>query len=214
MNWLVINFKTYSESTGKDAVRLAKQAGKDKRIILAVQPTDIYRVKQESPLTLYAQHVDPVEPDRNTGYIPPKAVIEAGAKGTLLNHAERRLSFNDIVNAVETCRQYKLKTMVCAPNISQAKRLIDVQPDFIAYEDPELIGTGKSVSTLQPDLIRKFAGMLNGTGIIPLCGAGISTTEDVQAAIELGTKGVLVASAIVKAQNPKKVIEDFLEALG
>jgi triosephosphate isomerase len=46
-----------------------------------------------------------------------------------------------------------------------------------------------------------------------LCGAGITNGNDVKKAIELGTYGVLVASGVVKAENPKKVLIDFAEAL-
>jgi len=47
-----------------------------------------------------------------------------------------------------------------------------------------------------------------------LCGAGISTGDDVAKAIELGTEGVLLASAYVKAKDPKKILflSDMAEA--
>lgn len=48
--------------------------------------------------------------------------------------------------------------------------------------------------------------------MIILTGAGISSAEDVEAAIKLGTAGVLVASAIMKAKDPAKVIRDMAEA--
>ena len=46
-----------------------------------------------------------------------------------------------------------------------------------------------------------------------LCGAGITSGEDVKKALELGTKGILVASGVVKAKNPRKVLEEFAEAI-
>jgi triosephosphate isomerase len=46
-----------------------------------------------------------------------------------------------------------------------------------------------------------------------LCGAGITNKEDVKKALELGTVGVLVASGIVKAENPKKVLIEFAESI-
>ncbi|MGB9134788.1 MAG: triose-phosphate isomerase [Candidatus Bathyarchaeia archaeon] len=45
-----------------------------------------------------------------------------------------------------------------------------------------------------------------------LCGAGITQGDDVAAALRLGTKGVLVASGIVKAKEPYKVLLDFARA--
>jgi triosephosphate isomerase len=46
-----------------------------------------------------------------------------------------------------------------------------------------------------------------------LCGAGITNGEDVAAAIRLGTEGVLVASGIVKAKDPHKVMLEFAQAM-
>jgi triosephosphate isomerase len=46
-----------------------------------------------------------------------------------------------------------------------------------------------------------------------LCGAGITTGKDVTAALKLGTKGVLLASGIVKAKEPYKVLSEMAEAL-
>jgi len=46
--------------------------------------------------------------------------------------------------------------------------------------------------------------------IVPLCGAGISNKEDVEAAKKLGVKGVLVASAIVKAENQREALLNLI----
>ncbi|HEX7468426.1 MAG TPA: triose-phosphate isomerase, partial [Methanobacterium sp.] len=43
-----------------------------------------------------------------------------------------------------------------------------------------------------------------------LCGAGISTGEDMQAALDLGTEGVLLASGIILADDPKKALLDLV----
>jgi triosephosphate isomerase len=43
-----------------------------------------------------------------------------------------------------------------------------------------------------------------------LCGAGISKGEDLRAALDLGSKGVLLASGIVKAKDPKAALEDLI----
>jgi len=46
-----------------------------------------------------------------------------------------------------------------------------------------------------------------------LCGAGITTGEDVYAALKLGAEGVLVASGVVKAPRPEDVLMDFCKAV-
>ena len=43
-----------------------------------------------------------------------------------------------------------------------------------------------------------------------LCGAGISKGEDLRAALDLGSQGVLLASGIVKASDPKAALEDLI----
>ena len=46
-----------------------------------------------------------------------------------------------------------------------------------------------------------------------LCGAGISSAEDVRLAVELGSAGVLVASGIVKADNRAAAVDSFARAM-
>jgi len=46
-----------------------------------------------------------------------------------------------------------------------------------------------------------------------LCGAGVKTGEDVKKALELGTEGVLLASGVVKAENPEKVLRDLISGI-
>ena len=92
-----------------------------------------------------------------------------------------------------------------------ARKVAKMKPDFIAFEVPELIGTGKPISKERPESVKEFVGAVKEVSkhTVPLCGAGISTGEDVRAALGLGTEGVLVASAVVKAENPKTVLENF-----
>ena len=46
-----------------------------------------------------------------------------------------------------------------------------------------------------------------------LTGAGITTGEDVKKAIELGTCGVLLASGVTKAKDPKAVLIDLVSGV-
>jgi triosephosphate isomerase len=48
-----------------------------------------------------------------------------------------------------------------------------------------------------------------GDGVHVLCGAGVTTGDDVAAALRLGADGILVASGIVKAKDPEAVLKDF-----
>ena len=88
-------------------------------------------------------------------------------------------------------------------------------PDFIAVEPPELIGTGIPVSKAKPEIVSGSVKAVQevNSSVQVLCGAGITTGEDVAKAVELGTVGVLVASGIVRAKDQRAAIEDMVRAL-
>ena len=106
-------------------------------------------------------------------------------------------------------------SIVCVKDVAEVKKYLKINPDFIAIEPPELIGSGKAVSKEKPDLIEKAASIVNNSKNKTklLCGAGIVSGEDVSKSIELGSKGILVASGIIKAKNWNKIISEFAKAL-
>ncbi len=46
-----------------------------------------------------------------------------------------------------------------------------------------------------------------------LCGAGISTGDDMRAALDLGATGVLLASGIILSDDPKKALLDLVSKI-
>lgn len=159
----------------------------------------------------WAQHVSPVEHGSHTGSTHVAAVAEAGAAGTLLNHSERRLSLADIDAGIRRAHDRGLETIVCANNPGQIAAVAALGPDAVAVEPPALIGTGTPVSRADPDVVRdavEAAASVDPT-IPVLCGAGISSGADVEAALELGAAGVLLASGVAKADDPGTVLEDL-----
>jgi triosephosphate isomerase len=216
---IAINFKTYSESIGKKGLQIAKAAEEISNntgicIIVAPQHTDIQLIASQVEVPVFAQHIDPFPAGSHTGYILPEAVAEAGAVGTLINHSEHRLILADIDEAIRRAKQAKLKTIACSNNPEVSASICTLSPDFCAYEPPDLIGTGISVSTAKPEVVTKAVELMQKINpqVIPLCGAGISTGEDVTSAIKLNTKGVLLASGVVKAKDPKAVLQEMAEA--
>lgn len=204
---VIINFKTYKEATGSNAVKLAKSFSKFHNVIVCAQASDISGVSKF--ITTFAQHVDPVDVGMNTGSITAFAVKNAGAKGTLLNHSEHRLSFEELKSCLSIARKYKLKTVICARNSDEVKKFVRLRPDFIAIEPKELIGGEVSVTQSNPNLIAKS---LKAAGKIPLlCGAGVHSKEDLMTAKKLGAKGVLIASAVVKNKSPAKKLRELLK---
>lgn len=203
---VVINFKTYKEATGENAVKLAKNFKKFKNVIVCAQASDINKVSKFLPT--FAQHIDPVEQGAHTGSITAFAVKKAGAKGTLLNHSERRLSFKVLESCIKIAKKNKLKTIVCAKNIREIERIEKLKPDFIAVEPPQLIGGKISVTSAKPELIRE--SVKKAKKIPLLCGAGIHTREDLRVAKKLGAKGVLIASGIIKNKNPVNKLKEII----
>ncbi len=216
---IIVNFKTYLEATGRGAVELAKKAEKvsvETDICLGVAPqfTDIYAVAKEAHIPVFAQHIDPVEPGSYTGHIVAEAIKEAGAVGTLINHSERQLKLSEIDTAIKIARVKSLISVVCANNQDISAAVAALKPDIIAVEPPELIGTGIPVSKAEPEVVRRTVKLVKEihSDALILCGAGISCSEDVSAALKLGTDGVLVASGVVQAKDQYRILREFAEA--
>lgn len=211
---LITNFKTYESATGQAAVDLAKihqevfkETGVE--IAVAVQAADIWRVSQEVGISVFAQHIDAVGYGSSTGHILAESVKAAGAMGTILNHSEHRLERNVLKACITRAKEAGLKVIVCAKDPEEGASFLEFEPDWIAVEPPELIGGDISVSTAQPEIIESAARLIGGEKL--LVGAGVKNGEDVKIALKLGAKGVLLASGITKASNPKEVLRDLAE---
>ncbi len=222
---IVVNFKTYEQATGAKAVALAKicdQVAKEMNvnIIVAVQATDIKAVSDAVDIPVFAQHIDPVKYGSATGWIMPEAIAEAGAKGTLINHSERKLTLEEIKLRIERAHSLGLTTIVCSgmktneETIAETKSICALGPDYVAAEPPELIGGDVSVTT-KPELIKGVvdAAKAVNQNVGILTGAGVKTGQDVSDAIKLGTLGVLLASGVTKAQDPRKALKDLAKGL-
>jgi len=217
---ILVNFKTYSEATGLNALKLAKTAQKISRetgvcVGVAPQYADIASIAQAVSIPVFAQHVDPVTPGNFTGHVLPESVKEAGAFGTLINHSERRLRLADIDAAISRTHEVGLVSVVCSNNSTVSAAVAALKPNMVAVEPPELIGTGIPVSKAKPEVVSGTVDLVKRVNpkVIVLCGAGITQGEDVSAALRLGTQGVLVASGIVKAKDPYKALLEFAEAV-
>lgn len=204
---IVVNFKNYK--IGNEAADLVQ------KIVLycnkasvAVPAVDLREIAKNTTLQVWAQHVDYRERGRGTGYTTPESILAAGAVGSLLNHSEHKLTMTDVKKTVKRCNEVGLKLIICASTLRQAQQLKKLNPYAIAFEDKKLIATGKSITQYKAHDVKKFAEVLKGSEIIPLCGAGITTGEDVAAAYVLGCKGVLVSSAVANTQSPEQFLKD------
>lgn len=216
---IFVNFKTYPEGTGDEALKLAKiceevSLKSQIEIIPVVQFVDLFRISQEVKIPVWVQHLDFFPAGAHTGWENLEAVIESGGSGTLLNHAEHQIppgTINQIIKRIVKLPNYQIanfKTMVCCHTLGQAEKLAKLKPDFLAYEPPELIGGDLAVSQAKPQVIERIVKKLPKTEII--VGAGIKSGKDVKRSLELGAKGILVSSAIVLAKDQKQILEDLI----
>lgn len=216
---IILNFKNYTETTGKKGLELAKIAEevakeKEAEIIVCPQTADIRLISSNLEIPIFAQHVDSNDPGSYTGNNLMETLIESGANGSLVNHSEHRLKLADIEKIITKADKNKFFTCVCSNNIQTSKAISALSPNACAMEPPELIGSGVSVTT-KPDLVKKTISVINNINdkVYPLVGAGVTTSNDIVEALRLGAKGVLLASGFVKANNPKKVLQEMANAL-
>lgn len=217
---VILNYKTYLESSGVNALKLAhdlESAASESGITMVASPqaADIYRISQETSLPIFAQHIDPISPGGHTGSNLIDTLIEAGISGSLINHSENRMKLADIDEIIQLCRENQIESCVCTNNIETSKAVATLNPDAVAVEPPELIGTGIPVSQAQPEVVEdtvKEVKKIN-KNVKVLCGAGITTGDDMKAAMDLGADGVLLASGIIKAENPKDALLDLVSKL-
>lgn len=210
---IIVNLKAYPHSLGKKSVKVSKdiaEAGEEKGIGVGVSPqyADLFRVTSQVDIPTYAQHVDPLEPGRGTGSLLPEAAKKAGAIGSLVNHSEKQLELEKIEKIVNRLEETDLISIVCAEDVETSGKVAAFGPDIVAVEPPELIGSGRSVSQVKPDIIEETVEEVHDvdSDVHVLCGAGVSTGEDVRIALELGAEGILIASAVVKADDPKEAM--------
>lgn len=217
---LIVNFKTYKEATGKNALKLAKMAEKATKltginICIAPQYTDLATIASSVDIPVFAQHVDPIGFGAHTGQILPEAVKEAGAVGTLINHSEKPLPLKSIEIVVDRAKNLDMISVICSDTPKTAASLAYLKPNIVSVEPPDLIGTGIPVSKARPEEVLETISLVrevDATAII-LCGAGITTGADANAALKLGANGVLVASGVVKAKKQEVALLDIAKAM-
>lgn len=213
--FVLVNLKAYAADPieiASVAHEVANESGV--RIAVAPQTAHLERVA-ETGVETWAQHVSPVDHGSHTGSALAEAVADAGAVGTLINHSEKRLKLADIDGAVNAAQRADLETVVCANNSEQVGAAAALGPDAVAVEPPELIGGDVSVSQADPDVVEDAVAAAEAVddSVDVLCGAGVSTGEDLTAAGDLGAEGVLLASGVAKADDPRAALADLVDPL-
>ncbi len=214
---IALNLKTYNESIGKALLftDIAGEVVQDSGLRIVICPPALFlREAADRFSDVFAQHVDPEPAGAHTGSIPVDLLKAAKVKGSLLNHSERKLPAPMIKPTIESLHKHGMESMVCAATTQEAVGIAHESPTFIAVEPPELIGSGVSVSTAKPEIVMNSVKAVKEVNhkIKVLCGAGVSTKEDVRKALDLGAEGVLLSSAFVKAADPKAFLQELASA--
>jgi triosephosphate isomerase len=205
---------------GEGALMLAREADRlsvkyGVQIIYTPQYVDIPAIARETKhIMVFAQHMDPVEIGRGIGAVLAEALKSAGARGVLLNHAEKKMALGDIAKAIRRADEVGLASMVCADNLMEAMAVAQLEPNIIIAEPEALIGQ-------QPGNVgnRTYVKEINekvraiDPRIQVLHSAGIKTGQDVYDIIQLGAEATGCTSGIVRAENPVAAMEEMLKAL-
>jgi len=224
--YLILNYKTYPEATNSRAVALTQlvaemQTQSEIDIVVCPQLIDTALLHKEFPnVQFWAQHIDPLPAGQNTGWIVPENLKYAGIQGSLVNHSEHNIQEDMIGHTIETLALLQMASCICVPDMPKFDRIMSnpeatpMPPTFIAYEPPELIG-GENSPLDDPkhlELAVQAIESIQQYDTIPLLGAGVRDAQDVQKSIQLGYKGVLLASGFAKSDDPKQFLTEILSA--
>jgi triosephosphate isomerase len=196
---------------------LLEEVGKAAGVPVAIAPAtpDLARVAAAVGIPVLAQHVDPIDAGAFTGFVPPEAIRASGAWGSLLNHSEHPVPLVDVRDSVRRLSTLGLVAVVCARDVSAARRLARAHPRYLAVEPPELIGGDRAVSTARPEVVSGSVDAVRAVapGTRVLCGAGVHDRRDVRRALELGSAGILVSSAVTRAADARAALEELLAGI-
>ncbi|MCI4358825.1 MAG: triose-phosphate isomerase [Thermoplasmata archaeon] len=197
--------------------RVLERVSERLRVPAAICPAsaDLGTVAALVSIPVLAQHTDPDPPGAHTGRLVAEAVRAAGCSGSLVNHSERPLGAEEVARVVQRLAEAGLAAIVCARDLAEVWRMAALHPPYLAIEPPELIGGDVSVSTARPELIVEAVEAVREVSLQTqlLVGAGIHRREDVSMAMQLGAKGVLVASGVVRSTHPDRALHLLLEGL-
>ncbi len=215
MKFLVLNLKTYAESSGKNltplikAAEAAAAAAPGVEVIVCPQQPQLSESSMRTSLAVFAQACDAASGGRGTGSVIAPELRAIDCKGTLLNHSERKVPLDVAKKVCVEAKAANLRVVACADSVAEGVALAGLGPWAVAVEPPELIGSGKSVSKEQPGVVREAVAKIKAANpkVLVFVGAGVSNQQDALAAVRLGADGVLLSSAFVRAAEPRAVAE-------
>jgi len=200
---------------GEGLLKLAKVIDRvamkyDVDVIVTPQYTDISLLANNTErILVFAQHMDYLPIGRGLGSVLPEAVKAAGAVGVMLNHAEKKLTMDEIEKTIRRADEVGLATIVCADTVDELTAIAKLGPNLLVAEPTELIGTGKTSDESYVTETIRTVNAINPE-IMVLQGAGISNGQDVYNTIKLGAQATGSTSGIIKAADPYAMVEEML----
>ncbi len=204
----------YGESAVEFALLVDQLAKKyDVDIFFSVQHVDAKRIADiTNHLIITVQHMDSLAVGRGMGYILPEALVEAGVQATFINHAEHPVTYKEMRKIVQRGKELGIKTLVCADSLEEGRAAALLEPTIIVCEPSELIGTGKTSDSCYMEQTNQAIKAI-APNVQVLQAAGISTPENVLAALQSGADGTGGTSGIVCAKNPEKILTEMLQVI-
>lgn len=206
---ILLNFESYENGLGNNAVLIAKYAEDISRklnvsILLAPQFFDLSEVTRSVNIPVYAQHVDNLEGERFTGKVIPKNAFRIGCKGTILDST--KLSYDELVSTVEKCKDVGLKVIIRSTSLHQMEMMKTLLPDYHLFHPSEADENKFRIQTDGRALLEQSLAV-GGKNML-WCG-GIETEKDIEGIIRFGVAGVVLSWQVILSRNPRKVIHDF-----
>lgn len=185
----------------------------DVDVILDVPDTEIFNIARNTKrIHVYSQHMDSLNVGKGMGRTLPEALKAAGAVGVMLNHAEHKLTMEEIKEAIKRADEVGLATMVCADSVDEVREIAKLAPNILVAEPTELIGTGKPADKEYVDEVIRVIREIN-PDIKPFPSAGISKGQDCYNIIKAGSSASGCSSAIAKAEKPLELAEEMIAAV-
>ena len=216
---LIVNFKIYAQSIGNNGLLLAKKMetiSQEYSVSMVAVPSlpDLALIAENIDIPVFSQHTDAFSLGAHTGHVSAEHLKEINVVGSLLNHSEKLLKLNEISETLNNLKKNNLLSVICAADPLISKAVASLEPWAVAMEPPELIGGDVSVTT-RPQIVSQTIEKISESSkkVIPLVGAGVKTSSHLKDALELGSKGVLLASGIAKAKDPEKVLIEMAKVM-
>jgi triosephosphate isomerase len=161
---------------------------------------------------LFAQHMDHDLPGSSVGRVIAEALVDAGADGVMLNHADHAMHVDEVTAAVQRAKANGLMTLVCAAGEPEAAAISALCPDILLYEPRAMIGhSGGARRPWIPAINALVRSIAPGT--LVMHAGGVATVQEAGDVIHAGAAGTGATSAIIKASDRGATIEGFLRAV-